>query len=125
VRCCLRSLEICCQRASLRSLPKLANWRDTQSGARSHLSSGDYREREELDCHAERFPKKQSAFSKRRIQMPGLTEDDIRSRAYLLWEKAGQPAGQMDMYWYEAEKELIAERHEQEESTYLPNLAAH
>jgi hypothetical protein len=41
-----------------------------------------------------------------------LTEEDIRTRAYILWEAAGQPAGQMDIFWYQAEKELIAERKE-------------
>ncbi|MBR1071188.1 hypothetical protein ABIF65_011476 [Bradyrhizobium japonicum] len=57
--------------------------------------------------------------------MAGLTEQDIRSRAYLLWEMAGQPAGQMDTFWYKAEKELIAERKEQGDvPSYLPNLAA-
>jgi hypothetical protein len=57
--------------------------------------------------------------------MTGLTEEDIRSRAYLLWEKAGSPAGQMNTFWYEAEKELLAEREEQGEVPgYLPNLAA-
>ena len=54
-----------------------------------------------------------------------LTEEDIRKRAYILWEKAGRPAGQMDTFWYEAEKELIAERKLQGElSTHLPDLAA-
>ena len=42
-----------------------------------------------------------------------LTEEDIRTRAYILWDEAGQPAGQMDTFWYKAEKELIAERKEQ------------
>lgn len=42
--------------------------------------------------------------------MPGLTEENIRSRAYLLWEKAGQPTGQMDVYWYEAENLLVRGR---------------
>ena len=54
-----------------------------------------------------------------------LTEEDIRSRAYILWEKAGQPAGQMDDFWYEAEKELIAELTERGDAPcYLPDLAA-
>lgn len=54
-----------------------------------------------------------------------LTEEDIRKRAYILWEKAEQPAGQIDTFWYEAEKELIAERREQGEvPSYLPDLAA-
>jgi hypothetical protein len=46
----------------------------------------------------------------RRLAMPGLTEDDIRNRAYALWKTAGEPAGQMDVFWYAAEKELLEER---------------
>lgn len=54
-----------------------------------------------------------------------LTEEDIRTLAYMLWEKAGQPAGQMDAFWYEAEKELIAERQAQGEvPPWLLDLAA-
>lgn len=56
--------------------------------------------------------------------MASLTEEDIRSRAYLLWEKAGQPAGQMDNLWYEAERQLIAERKERDFPTYIPDAAA-
>ena len=41
--------------------------------------------------------------------MAGVTEKEIRKRAYELWEKAGGPAGKMDAFWYEAEKELLAE----------------
>jgi hypothetical protein len=40
----------------------------------------------------------------------GLSEQEIRNRAYHLWKKAGEPAGTMDIFWYEAEKELLAER---------------
>ncbi len=39
--------------------------------------------------------------------MAGLSEEDIRKRAYLLWERAGPPAGRMDTYWYEAEKSFL------------------
>jgi hypothetical protein len=42
--------------------------------------------------------------------MTGITEDDIRNRAYHLWAEAGEPAGRMDTFWYQAEKELLAER---------------
>jgi hypothetical protein len=57
--------------------------------------------------------------------MAGLSEEAIRKRAYLLWEKAGRPTGQMDMYWYEAEKELFAEREKQSDlPSYFPDLAA-
>ncbi|MGY3341995.1 hypothetical protein ACVWZ4_004373 [Bradyrhizobium sp. USDA 4472] len=55
----------------------------------------------------------------------GLTEEDIRTRAYILWEKAGQPAGQMDNFWYMAEKELIEERQVQGEAPiWMQDLAA-
>jgi Protein of unknown function (DUF2934) len=45
--------------------------------------------------------------------MTSLSEDDIRNRAYHLWKEAGEPAGRMDIYWYEAERELLDERAEQ------------
>jgi hypothetical protein len=45
--------------------------------------------------------------------MAGLSEQDIRSRAYELWKAAGEPIGTMDAFWYDAEKELLAERSEQ------------
>jgi len=57
--------------------------------------------------------------------MAGLTEEDIRKRAYLLWEEAGAPAGEMDTFWYKAEAELIAERKERGDvPAYLPDMAA-
>jgi hypothetical protein len=36
-------------------------------------------------------------------------EQHIRERAYQLWEKAGQPPGGADEYWYEAERQLSDE----------------
>jgi len=45
--------------------------------------------------------------------MAGLSEEDIRVRAYQLWKEAGEPAGKMDTFWYEAEKQLLIERSEQ------------
>ncbi|WP_081747961.1 DUF2934 domain-containing protein [Bradyrhizobium sp. URHA0013] len=47
--------------------------------------------------------------------MTGLSEVEIRNRAYHLWKEAGEPAGTMDTFWYEAEKELLAERTKQSE----------
>ena len=47
--------------------------------------------------------------------MAGLSEEDIRRRAYELWKAAGEPNGKMDRLWYEAERELVAERSEQSE----------
>lgn len=42
--------------------------------------------------------------------MNTLSEEEIRIRAYVLWEAAGQPNGKsMDMFWYEAEKQLLDE----------------
>lgn len=37
-------------------------------------------------------------------------EDDIRARAYKLWEEAGKPEGRMDEFWYEAERQLKAQQ---------------
>ncbi|WP_314950898.1 DUF2934 domain-containing protein [Bradyrhizobium cosmicum] len=42
--------------------------------------------------------------------MTGISEEDIRDRAYHLWREAGEPAGPMDTFWYQAEKQLLAER---------------
>jgi hypothetical protein len=39
--------------------------------------------------------------------MSQLTEEAIRSRAYELWQRAGEPHGKMDVFWYQAEKELL------------------
>lgn len=47
--------------------------------------------------------------------MAGLSEEDIRNRAYHLWKQAGEPVGVMDTFWYKAEAELLAERIEQSE----------
>ncbi|WP_372703278.1 MULTISPECIES: DUF2934 domain-containing protein [unclassified Bradyrhizobium] len=44
--------------------------------------------------------------------MADLSEEDIRNRAYHLWTAAGEPPGRMDTFWYQAEKELLAERTE-------------
>jgi Protein of unknown function (DUF2934) len=47
--------------------------------------------------------------------MSSPTQEEIRFRAYQLWQAAGEPAGQADKFWYQAEKELIAEGSEQGE----------
>ena len=36
------------------------------------------------------------------------TESEVRQRAYELWEKAGQPEGDGQQFWLEAEKELTS-----------------
>jgi hypothetical protein len=38
-----------------------------------------------------------------------ITEAKIRTRAFELWKAAGEPSGQMDRFWYQAERELILE----------------
>ncbi|MGF6432506.1 MULTISPECIES: DUF2934 domain-containing protein [Bradyrhizobium] len=42
--------------------------------------------------------------------MPGPSEQEIRTRAYELWKDAGEPQGNMDQLWYQAEKELLARK---------------
>jgi hypothetical protein len=44
--------------------------------------------------------------------MSGPTEDEIRTRAFQLWKEAGEPAGMMDVFWYQAEQELLKERND-------------
>ena len=36
-------------------------------------------------------------------------ENDIRARAYALWQRDGAPDGQDHAYWYRAERELSEE----------------
>ena len=35
--------------------------------------------------------------------------DKIRDRAYQLWDRAGQPEGREQEFWFEAERELAEE----------------
>ena len=42
----------------------------------------------------------------REYQKRGETKKEIEARAYQLWEKAGQPAGREDEFWYLAQQEL-------------------
>jgi hypothetical protein len=41
---------------------------------------------------------------------PGPTPDQIRARAYALWEAAGRPEGDGMQFWLEAERELSSPR---------------
>lgn len=41
--------------------------------------------------------------------MPMPQENDIRDRAYALWENNGSPEGREQEYWYRAERELSEE----------------
>ena len=42
-------------------------------------------------------------------KMHSVEQDKIRDRAYQLWDKAGQPEGREQEFWYEAERELAEE----------------
>jgi Protein of unknown function (DUF2934) len=59
--------------------------------------------------------------------MRTLTEEEIRKRAYELWKVAEQnkPYIKMDAFWYQAEKELLAERAAEESWSRAPNVAHH
>lgn len=35
-----------------------------------------------------------------------ITEDNIRNKAYYLWENSGKPDGMADYFWLQAEEEL-------------------
>lgn len=41
--------------------------------------------------------------------MTEISEDDIRLRAYALWESDGRPAGSHDVHWLQALRELTEE----------------
>lgn len=40
----------------------------------------------------------------------GLPDEDVRRRAYELWEAEGQPEGSHDRHWLQAERELRGNR---------------
>ena len=40
--------------------------------------------------------------------MANPSEDEIRARAYELWEQAGKPEGRDDKFWQQAEQALRA-----------------
>jgi hypothetical protein len=42
--------------------------------------------------------------------MAHVNDDDVRERAFKLWEKAGKPDRKMDEFWYEAERQLQDEQ---------------
>ena len=43
-----------------------------------------------------------------------FNDDDVRDRAFHLWEAAGRPDRKMDDFWYEAERQLYEERNGEE-----------
>lgn len=60
--------------------------------------------------------------------MHSLHEDDIRARAYALWEQDGSPDGRAADYWERAQRELREEsgldRSEQTEEVTQPTPPA-
>ena len=48
-------------------------------------------------------------------------EHEVRVRAFELWHDAGEPDGQMDTFWYLAEKELL-ERKADESPPEAPGI---
>ncbi|MBB4261453.1 MULTISPECIES: DUF2934 domain-containing protein [unclassified Bradyrhizobium] len=34
------------------------------------------------------------------------TEEEIRTKAYQLWKEAGEPEGQAEFFWHQAQEEL-------------------
>jgi len=57
--------------------------------------------------------------------MTGPTEQEIRTRAYELWKDAGEPHGNMDQLWYQAEKELLARKAANGNGEARPGLNGH
>jgi hypothetical protein len=43
-------------------------------------------------------------------EMPAPTDEDIRKRACLLWKSAGEPNGNPNDFWYQAEKEILKDK---------------
>lgn len=41
--------------------------------------------------------------------MQTLDQEKIRDRAFQLWDRAGQPEGREQEFWYDAERELAEE----------------
>jgi hypothetical protein len=47
--------------------------------------------------------------------MKPFDDNDVRDRAFYLWERAGRPDRSMDDFWYEAERQLREEQAQTEE----------
>ncbi len=52
------------------------------------------------------LPRRNTLSAKPSRQLPKIAEEDIRVRAYQLWERAGRPHGQDQQLWLQAESEL-------------------
>jgi len=46
--------------------------------------------------------------------MKQLDDNEVRNRAFYLWEAAGRPDRKMDDFWYEAERQLYEERNDKQ-----------
>jgi hypothetical protein len=49
------------------------------------------------------------------MSRPETEMEEVRARVFHLWQAAGEPSGDMDSFWYQAEKEVRAERKDQGE----------
>ena len=55
--------------------------------------------------------------------MPNL-EETIRERAYHLWIADGQPEGQADVYWLNAQREILTTSLEGSSTTHMDLVSA-
>jgi len=55
---------------------------------------------------AETAAPKPKVGSPAKAEMPPPNHDQIARTAYRLWEEAGRPHGQSDLFWQRAEREL-------------------
>ena len=55
--------------------------------------------------------------------MPNL-EEKIRERAYHLWIADGQPQGQADVYWLNAQREILTTSLEGSSATHMDLVSA-
>ncbi|ODT79516.1 MAG: hypothetical protein ABS76_20290 [Pelagibacterium sp. SCN 64-44] len=55
--------------------------------------------------------------------MQTFDQEKIRDRAYQLWDRAGQPEGREEEFWYEAEREL-AENQDVDSSAAAADIEA-
>lgn len=55
--------------------------------------------------------------------MEGDREEQLRQRAYAIWEREGQPKGEHERHWAEAEREIEADAGEIEGDD-IPNQRA-
>jgi hypothetical protein len=69
-----------------------------------------------LSSTARTVPRESSPISKRAVlglyeeqNMAYPTDEQIRERAYQLWEQLGRPEGRADEFWHLAEQDLLNE----------------